>query len=147
MTEVDEIQGTPLPVHKKAWDQKDLLEGIVQRYLTVRSHVGGLWPTWEVESDQLDEQFNELNTYLERLGWMVRLRRGDTTLLTALPLPHRQFPGSRIHSTCGLHRLSPYFFQQYDGWIQVVQKKDGSHRRFISMQCLGLPSRFCLLSS
>ena len=97
MTEGDEIQSTPLRIQKKAWDQKDLLEGIVQRYLTVRSHIGGLWPTWEVESDQLEKQFNELNEYLERLGWMVRLRRGDTTHVTALPLPHRQFPGSRIH--------------------------------------------------
>ncbi len=97
MTEEDGIQSTPLRIQKKAWDQKDLLEGIVQRYLTVRSHVGGLWPTWEVESDQLEEQFQELNEYLERLGWMVRLRRGDTNQVTALPLPHRQFPGSRIH--------------------------------------------------
>ena len=97
MTELDENQLKPLPVHKKAWDQKDLLEGIVQRYLTIRSHVGGLWPTWEVESDQLEKQFNELNYYVERLGWMVRLRRGDTNHLTALPLPHNQFPGSRIH--------------------------------------------------
>ena len=80
MTEGDEIQSTPLRIQKKAWDQKDLLEGIVQRYLTVRSHIGGLWPTWEVESDQLEKRFNELNEYLERLGWMVRLRRGDTTL-------------------------------------------------------------------
>jgi len=41
MTEEDGIQSTPLRIQKKAWDQKDLLEGIVQRYLTVRSHVGG----------------------------------------------------------------------------------------------------------
>ena len=41
--------------------------------------------------------FIELNAYLERLGWMARLRRGDVIQLTTLPLPHRQFPGSRIH--------------------------------------------------
>ncbi len=97
MSDVDEEQLSPLPVHKDAWSQKDLLEGIVQRYVTVRSHVGGLWPTWEVESDQLEDKFDELNDYLERLGWMARLRRGDIIQLTALPLPHRQFPGSRIH--------------------------------------------------
>ncbi|MAR47178.1 MAG: hypothetical protein CMA41_05180 [Euryarchaeota archaeon] len=97
MTEVDETQLNPLSVHKDAWDQKDLLEGIVQRYLTINTHVGGLWPTWEVESDKLEEKLNELNEYLERLGWMTRLRRGDVNQLTALPLPHRQFPGSRIH--------------------------------------------------
>ena len=124
MTEVDEIQSTPLPVHKKAWDQKDLLEGIVQRYLTVRSHVGGLWPTWEVESDQLDEQFNELNTYLERLGWMVRLRRGDTTLLTALPLPHRQFPGSRIHLYMWTASLITLLFSAVR-WMDTGRPEEG----------------------
>ena len=124
MTEVDEIQSTPLPVHKKAWDQKDLLEGIVQRYLTVRSHVGGLWPTWEVESDQLDEQFNELNTYLERLGWMVRLRRGDTTLLTALPLPHRQFPGSRIHFYMWTASLITLLFSAVR-WMDTGRPEEG----------------------
>ena len=97
MSDLDEAQLTPISVHKDAWNQKDLLEGIVRRYVTVRSHVGGLWPTWEIASDQLDEKFIELNAYLERLGWMVRLRRGDVIQLTTLPLPHRQFPGSRIH--------------------------------------------------
>ena len=90
MTEVDETQLNPLSVHKDAWDQKDLLEGIVQRYLNINAHVGGLWPTWEVESDKLEEKLNELNEYLERLGWMTRLRRGDVNQLTALPLPHRE---------------------------------------------------------
>ena len=56
MTEVDETQLNPLSVHKDAWDQKDLLEGIVQRNLTINTHVGGLWPTWEVESDKLEEK-------------------------------------------------------------------------------------------
>ena len=28
------------------------------RYVIVRSHVGGLWPTWEIESDQLDENLS-----------------------------------------------------------------------------------------
>ena len=97
MSDSDDAQLPPISVHKDAWNQKDLLEGIVQRYVTVRSHVGGLWPTWEIESDQLDDNFTELNAYLERLGWMARLRRGDVTQLTTLPLPHRQFPGSRIH--------------------------------------------------
>ena len=97
MREEDGNQAIPLSVHKDAWSQKDLLEGIVGRYLTVRSHVGGLWPTWEVDSDELDEKFEALNQYLERLGWMARLFRGDVNKLTALPLPHRQFPGSRIH--------------------------------------------------
>ena len=97
MREEDGNQAIPLSVHKDAWSQKDLLEGIVGRYLTVRSHVGGLWPTWEVDSDELDEKFEALNQYLERLGWMARLFRGDVNQLTALPLPHRQFPGSRIH--------------------------------------------------
>ena len=78
-------------------EPENFLEGIVRRYVTVRSHVGGLWPTWEIESDQLDENFIELNAYLERLGWMAKLRRGDVIQLTTLPLPHRQFPGSRIH--------------------------------------------------
>ncbi|MDP6224042.1 MAG: hypothetical protein QGF34_03155 [Candidatus Poseidoniaceae archaeon] len=97
MREEDGNQAIPLSVHKDAWSQKDLLEGIVGRYLTVRSHVGGLWPTWEVESDELDKKFEELNQYLERMGWMTRLFRGDVNQLTALPLPHRQFPGSKIH--------------------------------------------------
>ena len=97
MTEVGENQQTPLAVHKDAWGQKELLEGIVRRYLSIRSHVGGLWPTWEVESDELEAKFSELNDYLERLGWMARLRRGDVNQLTVLPLPYRQFPGSRIH--------------------------------------------------
>ena len=97
MSDLDDAQLAPISVHKDAWTQKDLLEGIVQRYVTVRSHVGGLWPTWEIESDQLDEKFIELNAYLERLGWMARLRRSDVVQLTTLPLPHRQFPGSRIH--------------------------------------------------
>ena len=96
MSDLDDVQLAPISVHKDAWNQKDLLEGIVQRYVTVRSHVGGLWPTWEIESDQLDENFIELNAYLERLGWMARLRRGDVIQLTTLPLPHRQFR-SRIH--------------------------------------------------
>ena len=64
MTDVDEENLNPLRIHKEAWNQKDLLEGIVQRYLTVRAHTGGLWPTWEVESDQLDENLEELNGYL-----------------------------------------------------------------------------------
>ena len=97
MSDLDDPQLAPISVHKEAWNQKDLLEGIVQRYVTVRSHVGGLWPTWEIESEQLDEDFIKLNAYLERLGWMAKLRRGDVIQLTTLPLPHRQFPGSRIH--------------------------------------------------
>ena len=97
MSDLEDAQLAPISVHKDAWNQKDLLEGIVRRYVIVRSHVGGLWPTWEIESDQLDENFIELNAYLERLGWMARLRRGDVIQLTTLPLPHRQFPGSRIH--------------------------------------------------
>ena len=62
---------------------------------------GGLWPTWEVESDALEEKLAELNTYLERLGWMARLRRGDVNQLTTLPLSHRQFPVHVFISTCG----------------------------------------------
>ena len=97
MSDLEDAQLAPISVHKDAWNQKDLLEGIVRRYVIVRSHVGGLWPTWEIESDQLDENLIELNAYLERLGWMAKLRRGDVIQLTTLPLPHRQFPGSRIH--------------------------------------------------
>ena len=74
MSDLDDAQLAPISVHKDTWNQKDLLEGVVQRYVTVRSHVGGLWPTWEIESDQLDENFIELNAYLERLGWMAKLR-------------------------------------------------------------------------
>ena len=97
MTNVDEKEPSPLAVHKDAWSQKDLLEGIIQRYIPTRSHVGGLWPTWEIEADQADEKLPELNSYLERLGWMARLQRGDVDQLTTIPLPHHQFPGSRIH--------------------------------------------------
>ena len=56
MTNVDEKEPSPLAVHKDAWSQKDLLEGIIQRYIPTRSHVGGLWPTWEIEADQADEK-------------------------------------------------------------------------------------------
>ena len=35
MREEDGNQAIPLSVHKDAWSQKDLLEGIVGRYLTV----------------------------------------------------------------------------------------------------------------
>ena len=62
MTNVDEKEPSPLAVHKDAWSQKDLLEGIIQRYIPTRSHVGGLWPTWEIEADQADEKLPELNS-------------------------------------------------------------------------------------
>tara|TARA_B100001094_G_scaffold198330_1_gene192424 strand:- start:2067 stop:4532 length:2466 start_codon:yes stop_codon:yes gene_type:complete len=97
MSESDDIDLTPLSAHKNTWTQRDLLAGIIGRYMTVKSHLGGLWPTWDVEAEHLDKRLIELNSYLEKLGWMARLRRGENNQLTALPLPHSQFPGRRIH--------------------------------------------------
>ena len=98
MSESKDTDLIPLSAHKNTWTQRDLLAGIIGRYMTVKSHLGGLWPTWDVEAEHLDKRLIELNAYLEKLGWMVRLRRGDHNQLTALPLPHGQFPGKRIHT-------------------------------------------------
>ena len=97
MSESEDVDLTPLTAHKNTWTQRDLLAGIIGRYMTVKSHLGGLWPTWDVESEHLDKGLIELNSYLEKLGWMARLRRGENNQLTVLPLPHSQFPGRRIH--------------------------------------------------
>ena len=132
MREEDGNQAIPLSVHKDAWSQKDLLEGIVGRYLTVRSHVGGLWPTWEVDSDELDEKFEALNQYLERLGWMARLFRGDVNKLTALPLPHRQFPGSRIHVYMWTASLITLILSAVRWMDKGVLMEDGFPNRYIS---------------
>lgn len=97
MSESKDTDLIPLSAHKNTWTQRDLLASIIGRYMTVKSHLGGLWPTWDVEAEHLDKRLIELNAYLEKLGWMARLRRGDHNQLTALPLPHGQFPGKRIH--------------------------------------------------
>ena len=97
MSESKDTDLIPLSAHKNTWTQRDLLASIIGRYMTVKSHLGGLWPTWDVEAEHLDKRLIELNSYLEKLGWMARLRRGDDNQLTALPLPHGQFPGKRIH--------------------------------------------------
>ena len=97
MSESNDADLIPLSAHKNTWTQRDLLASIIGRYMTVKSHLGGLWPTWDVEAEHLDKRLIELNSYLEKLGWMARLRRGDLNQLTALPLPHGQFPGKRIH--------------------------------------------------
>ncbi len=97
MSESKDAELIPLSAHKNTWTQRDLLASIIGRYMTVKSHLGGLWPTWDVEAEHLDKRLIELNIYLEKLGWMARLRRGDNNQLTALPLPHGQFPGKRIH--------------------------------------------------
>ena len=97
MSESKDTDLIPLSAHKNTWTQRDLLASIISRYMTVKSHLGGLWPTWDVEAEHLDKRLIELNSYLEKLGWMARLRRGDMNQLTTLPLPHGQFPGKRIH--------------------------------------------------
>ena len=84
MSDLDDATLSPIPVHKNAWNQKDMLEGIVQRYVTIRSHTGGLWPTWEIESDQLEQKFDELNAYLKHLGWMARLAKDAPHNQTAI---------------------------------------------------------------
>ena len=45
MSDLDDATLSPIPVHKNAWNQKDMLEGIVQRYVTTVSYTHLTLPT------------------------------------------------------------------------------------------------------
>jgi len=94
------VQHEPLAVHKKSWNQRQLLESILKRYFHLHGEIGGTrWPVWK--ADVIDDQdvhvtLEKVNNYLEKLGWMVKLEFGDPWIVQVLPLPERQFPSPKM---------------------------------------------------
>ena len=88
-----------LIAQKKSWNQKQLLESILKRYFHLYGEIGGSrWPVWKAdvkEEQDVHESVEEANSYLQKLGWMIKLDFGDPWILQVLPLPERQFPSAK----------------------------------------------------
>ena len=96
MTSGGEHDHQPLPHHKRAWDQVDLLSSIIGRYVHVLHRHSDSWPSWDVavkEDEDIHEVCLLVNQHLSKLGWLSKLTRSkDGWAMTVLPLPERQFP-------------------------------------------------------
>ncbi len=100
-----------LNVHKKTWNQKQLLESILKRYFHLYGEMGGSrWPIWKadvIDDNDAHETLERANLYLGKLGWMVKLEFGEPWILQVLPLPERQFPSTK--SVVGIWTLTSIF--------------------------------------
>jgi len=88
-----------IPVHKKAWNQRELLARIISRHVHVIDDIGGFWPSYHVqerEGDEISVQLTEINTHLARLDWVVRLYPEEPWIMQVLPAPSRQFPKKSV---------------------------------------------------
>ncbi len=86
----------PLPVHPKAWSQREFLEHIARRHFALGAQVGDRLPAWELEEEAdatVSASMVQFNDELSELGWMARLRGGRPLVLQILPLPRGQFLG------------------------------------------------------
>ena len=86
----------PLPVHPKAWSQREFLEHLAHRHFTLGASVGDRLPAWELEEEAdaaVSASIVQFNEELSDLGWMARLRGGRPLVLQILPLPRGQFLG------------------------------------------------------
>ena len=94
MKDEDEIDILPLNLHKKRWNQKDLLERIVSRHFNIFESVSSIWPAWTVEPiDELEMSFalEELNLHLTKLDWMAKIFPDNPSILKVLPKPRGLF--------------------------------------------------------
>jgi hypothetical protein len=90
----ESLDQTPLPHHRHAWSQHDLLASALAQYVEVHGENGGRWPAWSIspKSDDVHDDLKELNRHLDRLGWMAKLTRNEGWVITVFPTPERQFP-------------------------------------------------------
>ncbi len=88
-----------LPVHAKAWNQRELLAKIISRQVHVIDDIGGFWPSYQVQErdgDDIHQQLDEINSHLEKLDWVVRLYPEEPWVMQVLPAPTRQFPKNHV---------------------------------------------------
>lgn len=86
----------PLPVHPKAWSQREFLEHVARRHFALGARVGDRLPAWELDEEEgeaVSSSLVQFNEELNELGWMARLRGGRPLVLQLLPLPRGQFLG------------------------------------------------------
>ena len=86
----------PLPVHPKAWSQREFLEHVARRHFALGAQVGDRLPAWELDEGEdkaVSSSLVHFNEELNELGWMARLRGGRPLVLQLLPLPRGQFLG------------------------------------------------------
>ena len=80
----------PLPVHPKAWSQREFLEHVGRRHFALGAQVGERLPAWELDEGEdkaVSSSLVQFNEELNELGWMARLRGGRPLVLQLLPLP------------------------------------------------------------
>ena len=94
MKNEEEIDVLPLKVHKKRWNQKELLERIVSRHFNINESLSSIWPSWIVEpidEFEVSNALEELNVHLNKLDWMGKIFPESPYVLKILPKPRGLF--------------------------------------------------------
>ena len=68
-----------IDVHRKVWDQKELIVRILNRHFTLLEDYGGNWPQWKIDSypdSNVHDSLEEANKELEPLNLVARLSLG-----------------------------------------------------------------------
>ena len=100
MSTSEKDNNEPLPLHEKAWNQKQFFVAILSRYVDVLDEIGGMWPAFSVqekkEDDDIHQQLDKINRHLSRLDWSVGLHPDEPWMMHVFPLPIRQFPSRSV---------------------------------------------------
>ena len=84
-----------IDVHRKVWDQKELIVRILNRHFTLLEDYGGNWPQWKIDSypdSNVHDSLEEANKELEPLNLVARLSLGKPWNIQIVPMKSSQFP-------------------------------------------------------
>lgn len=84
-----------IDIHRKVWDQKELIVRILDRHFTLIEDYGGNWPQWKIDSypdSNVHDSLEEANKELEPLNLVARLSLGKPWNIQIVPMKSSQFP-------------------------------------------------------
>ncbi len=84
-----------LSAHPKSWNENELFERILVRYLHVLEDMGGKIPTYSVtsfEDEDIHEVIETINIHMSKHGRQLRLTPGDPWVIQIIREPVNQWP-------------------------------------------------------
>ena len=84
-----------IDIHRKVWDQKELIVRILNRHFTLLEDYGGNWPQWKIDSypdSNVHDSLEDANKELDPLNLVARLSLGKPWNIQIVPMKSSQFP-------------------------------------------------------
>ncbi len=129
--ETPEMKNGPLLIKKNRWTQRQLLQNILSRYFDIIDDSGGIWPSWIVKLNELEDPhvaLENLNVHLDKLDWMAKLNLDEPYNVRIYPKPTGIFNLSDKYRTImwmvatfsawAMGTYWIYNFNSYDSYIE-----------------------------